>query len=119
MLNNLKRQWSEIVSMLKLAERFYALDDAHAIRVQIRMDEELVASTQIYQRIEERRGDRVEIDWDYIDLDAVPARLLGRVVEIKMIVERFNAGELADLPPSTTPDFLAEREERRMRRRMR
>jgi hypothetical protein len=119
MLNNqLKKQWAEMVAALRASERFYALDDGYAIMVKIDdIDDRLTARVTIFQKIEERRGDELEIDWDCIDLESLPARLIGRVVETKMLVERWNADELDELPPSTTVNFLAEQQDRRDRRR--
>lgn len=119
MLNNqLKKQWAEMVAAMKASERFYALDDGYAIMVKLDdIDDRLTARVAIFQKIEERRGSEVEIDWDCIDLESLPARLIGRVVETKMLVERWNADELDELPPSTTTNFLAEQEDRRDRRR--
>jgi len=122
MLNNqLKKQWADMVASMKASERFYALDDGYAIMVKLDNDgDRLTARVTIYQKIEERRGHELEVDWDCIDLESLPARLIGRVVETKMLVERWNANELDELPPSTTADFLAEQYERRdARRRLR
>lgn len=117
----LKKMWTEMVLALKQSERFYALDDNHAVHVELnvgRFDEHrLTGHVAIMAKVEEKRGDEVEIDWDHIDMESLPARLLGRVVEIKTTVERWNAGELEDLPPSTITNFLAEQEERRNSRR--
>jgi hypothetical protein len=116
--NQLKKQWAEMVASMKSSERFYALDDGYAIMVKLDdIDDRLTARVAIFQKIEERRGDELEIDWDCIDLESLPARLIGRVVETKMLVERWNADELDELPPSTTKNFLAEQEVRREARR--
>jgi hypothetical protein len=120
MLNNqLKKQWAEMVAALRSSERFYAIDDGYATMVKLSdyIDDRLTARVVIYQKIEERRGDELGIDWDCIELDELPARLIGRVVETKMMVERWNANELDELPPSTTTNFLAEQEIRREARR--
>ena len=124
MLNsNLKKQWQEMVLALKASERFYSLDDNHAIHVELNVGrfeaERLTAHCLLYERIEEKRGDEVLVDWDCIDLDSLPARLLGRVVEIKTTIERWNANELDELPPSTTTNFLREQEQRMAARRRR
>ncbi len=118
MLNHIKKIWSDTVAEMKKSERFYTLDDTRAVAVKIDLDlydlTDLKANVHIYERYEDKRGDSVEAGWDCIDLDSVPARVLGQVVEIKMNVERWNKNELDDLPPSTSPDFLAEDEARRV-----
>lgn len=123
MLNNeLKKQWLGVVEAMKQFERFYALDDNHAVNVRLDAGlyfepERITACLEIYQRVEEKRGDLVEVEWDCIEMDALPARLLGRIAEFKALVEKWNTDELAELPPSTCPDFLAPQRERRNERR--
>jgi hypothetical protein len=117
MLNmNLKKQWGELVLALKKTERHYALGENYAIHVEISPrflhEDTLIARLGVFERVEERHGDLVEVDWEGVDLDQVPAKFLGRVVEIKMLVEKWNASELDELPPSTTDDFMAAQEER-------
>lgn len=123
MLNNVRTLWAETVAALKKSERHYALDDTHALHVELmptHLDpDRLRAHVAIYERIEERRGESVEVDWDQIDMDGLPARLLMRVVEIKTLVERWNSTELDELPPSTMPDFLEAQNSRRLARRRR
>ena len=124
MLNDIRKIWADTVTALKSAERHYALDENHAVHVELTPvhadPAQLKAHVMLYERIEEKLGDLVEVDWDNVDLDSLPARVLMRVVEIKSLVERWNLGEIPELPASTSPDFLADREARRLaRRRMR
>ena len=123
MLNDIRKMWADTVGALKRAERHYQLDDTHAAHVDLMPmhaePDRLRATLVIYERLEERRGDSVEVDWEGIELDQLPARLLMRVVEIKTLVERWNANEIEALPPSTMLDFLDAQNQRRLARRRR
>ena len=119
----LRKLWAELVEGMVAAQRHYILDDKYAASVSIGPvgceAERLSAQLQVFERLPAEPEDNVPEEWDCIDLDSLPARLLGRVAEYKVAVERWNANELDELPPSTAPNFLAAQEERRLARRRR
>lgn len=115
----LRKLWAEIVEGLAAAKRHYSLDDKHAIQIEIILSgfdsDQMSAHMTLHERMPADSGDPEE--WDCVDLDSLPARLLGRVAEYKVLVERWNANELEEFPPSTTANFLAAQEARQRDRR--
>lgn len=135
-LDQLKKLFTELLEGTASARRFYKLDDTFALCVDLspsrRRDipETLTAHVTAYQkhvtpmRVQEVDGaikDVEDVDWECIDYETLPAKLLGRLAEIKSMVEKWNANEADDLPPSTMENFLATTDwiSRRSRRRVR
>lgn len=109
----LKSLVTQLLATLRAEQRFYKLDDKYAIAVQLGEGwYRLIEDSAEYARLSVHRlekyesGERVEVEWGCIAFESLPARLLGKVAEIKGIVEKWNLGEIDDLPPSTMEDFL-------------
>lgn len=127
MMNTLRTLWSQITEALNASRRFYKLDDTYAVHVSVEPSgfngDHLRAALSIHERTPAQPEDNGTVYWDGIDLETLPARLLGRVAEYKVLVERYNANELDEFPASTMENFLepqeAQRAERYMTRRRR
>lgn len=108
----LKSLVTQLLATLRAEQRFYKLDDEYAIAVQLidvffhLEDSAEYARLSVHRLEKYESGERVEVEWGCIAFESLPARLLGKVAEIKGIVEKWNLGEIDDLPPSTMEDFL-------------
>lgn len=116
---------STYLAEIEKHDRFIKLDDNHVAIITVnpyggRRDDNLpdpVAMLEYYARHEDKRGDRVTVEWNGAELDDLPSAVLMRVVELKGTLERWNKDELDDLPPSTSEDVRLLNEERPRRRR--
>jgi hypothetical protein len=119
----LRKLWAELVEGLAAAKRHYSLNDKYAVQIEVGPvgfdGERLSANLTIHERLPAEPEDNVPEEWDCIDMDSLPAWLLARVAEYKVLVERFNANELDEFPESTMPNFLAAQEGRQRARRHR